>query len=150
MTDTLALYGASRIYFDTAPLIYWIEERPQYFPMVQPVFEAIGRGLKTGISSYITLLEVLVLPLRDRRFDLVSKYRNLLLSDPNVEVVTIERDVSESAARLRAKYSGLKSPDAIHLAAAQIRGADLFLTNDQRLNQITEVKIVSLSAASPA
>ena len=83
-------------------------------------------------------------PLREGRHYLASKYRNLLLSDPYMEMVPIEQDISEQAAALRAKYS-IKTPDAIQVTAAQLHRADVFLTNDSRLEHITEVKVVALS-----
>lgn len=36
---------------DTAPLIYFIEKHPQYFPTLQPFFEAVGRGEIQIITS---------------------------------------------------------------------------------------------------
>ncbi|MCI5218746.1 MAG: PIN domain-containing protein [Candidatus Electrothrix sp. LOE2] len=48
-------------------------------------------------------------------------------------------EVFDKATELRAQYS-LKTPDAIHLAAALVSGCDVFLTNDLRLNRVS-VKI---------
>jgi predicted nucleic acid-binding protein len=49
---------------DTAPLIYFIEKHPQYFPTVRPFFEAVERGDIQIITSTLTLTEVLIHPLR--------------------------------------------------------------------------------------
>jgi hypothetical protein len=43
---------------DTAPLIYFIEKHPQYFPTVRPFFEAVERGDIQIITSTLTLTEV--------------------------------------------------------------------------------------------
>lgn len=45
---------------------------------------------------------------------------------------------------LRAKYIRLKTPDALHLAAAILSGCDVFLTNDQRLSVITEIRVETI------
>jgi len=45
---------------DTAPLIYYIEENPDYVELVDPFFAAVGRGDIRVIASTLTLLEVLV------------------------------------------------------------------------------------------
>ena len=49
---------------DTAPLIYFIEENPTYLEATKLFFEAMDRGDLTIVTSTVTLLEVLVHPLR--------------------------------------------------------------------------------------
>ena len=51
--------------FDTAPLIYYIEENPLYLPLVDELFDTIDSDTSTGITSVLTLQEVLVKPLRE-------------------------------------------------------------------------------------
>lgn len=45
---------------------------------------------------------------------------------------------------LRAKYTRLKTPDALHLAAAILSGSDVFLTNDPRLKVVTEIRVETI------
>lgn len=61
-----------------------------------------------------------------------------------VSTVGINRDVFDLATELRALHS-IKTPDAIHLAAALISGCDEFWTNDKRLAKaVTDrIKIIS-------
>jgi len=61
---------------DTAPLIYYIEGHPQYLGCLDPFFDAMERGEFIVITSTITLVEVLVQPLRANRMTLmrVSRY----------------------------------------------------------------------------
>jgi len=40
---------------DTAPLIYFVEENQTYLQMVDPFFEALGRGEFTVVTSAVTL-----------------------------------------------------------------------------------------------
>ncbi len=49
---------------DTAPFIYFIEENQTYLSLIRPFFEALDQGSFTGITSAVTLLEVLVQPFR--------------------------------------------------------------------------------------
>lgn len=49
---------------DTAPLIYFIEESPTYLNVVRPFFEAMDRGEFGSVTSVVTLVEVLIHPLR--------------------------------------------------------------------------------------
>lgn len=54
----------TRVCIDTAPVIYFIEKHPKYLNVVKPIFTEIEAGNIDAITSTITLLEVLVQPLR--------------------------------------------------------------------------------------
>jgi len=56
---------------------------------------------------------------------------------PNLMVVDIDRNIARQAAQLRAKY-GIKTPDAIQVAACITTGAELFICNDIRLKKIQD------------
>ena len=62
----------------------------------------------------------------------------------NVTRIPIGNAIAETAARLRAKYDGVKLGDALQLAASIDCGCDEFFTNDKRLKQVTEANIVYL------
>ncbi len=64
---------------DTAPLIYYIEANPRYLPVVDPFFEAVARGLIRLVTSTVTLVEVLTLPLRKGNVALAVRYKQVLL-----------------------------------------------------------------------
>lgn len=131
---------------DTAPLIYFIEENPRYTKQLNVFFEGMDKGEYTVVTSMITLLEVLVHPLRKAQPVLASEYRSILL---NSRLVTMETTaaIAETAAGLRARY-GIRTPDAIQLATSITAGASLFFTNDVRLPEMEEVKIISLDRVS--
>jgi len=69
-----------RICIDTAPIIYFIEQHVKYRNIIRPVFAEIAAGNIETITSTITLLEVLVHPLRTGDETLAEKYRDILLS----------------------------------------------------------------------
>ena len=75
----------------------------------------ISSGNIEAITLTLTLLEVLVHPLRNGNEDLAEKYREILLSSEGLTTFEIFHEVSELAARLRAKYS-IRTPDAIQIA----------------------------------
>jgi predicted nucleic acid-binding protein len=129
---------------DTAPLIYFIEENPTYLNATALFFEAMDRGDFTVVTSTVTLLEVLVHPLRSNNTALAAEYRDILL---NSKLMTIEVSsmIAEQAARLRAAHN-IRTPDAIQISAALNSGATHFFTNDIRLPEIPGVKILSLDS----
>lgn len=133
----------SIVYLDTAPIIYFIQEDPQYLAAVKEVFLRIDNGAIRAISSFLTLLELLVKPLEVQAYDLVGQYRDLLRSC--LTLYPVEQIVSEKAAELRAKYR-YRTPDAIQIATALSFGAQLFITNDLELKKkIHEIEVLNLS-----
>ncbi len=128
---------------DTAPLIYYLEEHPDYLPLVDPFFEALARGDLRAVTSTITLIEVLTQPLRLGKAALVAQYRSLLLNSQAIAIRAVSVTVAEEAARLRADHR-LRTPDAVQLAVAIEEGAQSFLTNDARLAAIPNVQVIVL------
>ena len=117
---------------DTAPLIYFIEKHPSHAAKLKPFFAAAEQREFRIVTSIVTLLEVLVHPLRSGRDDLVREYRDILLRSPVLTALAISEEIAEEAARLRASFN-VKTPDALQLATAITAGATSFLTNDQNL-----------------
>lgn len=132
-----------RICIDTAPFIYFIERHPKYLNVVRPVFIKIDAGEIEAITSTITLLEVLVHPLRTNNETLAQRYRDILLHSEGLTAFEILHEISEKSSKLRAKYS-IRTPDAIQIAVGIIYGATKFLTNDPDLKKISEIEVLVL------
>ena len=78
-------------------------------------------------------METLVTPEKASDAKLITAYEQLFQS-PELTLLSIDRATLREAARLRAAAPKLRTPDAIHAAAAASRaGAVQFLTNDIRL-----------------
>jgi predicted nucleic acid-binding protein len=129
---------------DTAPLIYFIEENPAYIETVRFFFEAMDRGDFLVVTSAVTLLEVLVHPLRSNNKELATEYRDILLNS-KLTILEVSSSIAEQAAQLRADYN-IRTPDAIQISAALGAGASHFFTNDIRLPEIPSIQILSLDA----
>lgn len=144
MTDIESvLSDVERAGIDTAPLIYFVEPHSRYHRVVAPLFRQIDEGKTVGITSVITLIEVLVRPLQFRAFELERQYRHLLLNSSNFFLIPIDYSTAEQAASLRAKYS-LRTPDAIQIANALTTGCQVFVTNDRHLKRVTEIPVLVL------
>ncbi len=141
-------FASKVVYLDTAPLIYFIEGHSTYQPILASLFDFNDKGgfsllllllllLTSTITSTVTLLEVLVKPLREEQAGVARQYRDILTTAPGIEVIDITAAIAENAARLRARYN-LRTPDAIQLATSIGTGADYFLTNDHRLKVVSE------------
>ena len=138
-----ALARVSRLAFDTAPIIYFVEANPTYDALVSNIFNRIASGVIEGRTSVITLGEVLVKPILARRKDLQDDYRELLLEGSNFQTLPIDAIVAESAARLRAVY-GLRLPDALQIALAIESGCQAILCNDHSMRRVTDLSVLVL------
>lgn len=61
-----------------------------------------------------------------------------------INIKSIDREIAEKAAKIRAEYKFFKTMDALHLATACLSGCDLVLTNDKQLKQFQEIKCVTV------
>ncbi len=129
---------------DTAPLIYFIEENPIFIETVKLFFEAMDRGDFLVVTSTVTLLEVLVHPLRSNNRELATEYRDILLNS-RLMTMEVSNTIAEQAAQLRAAHN-IRTPDAIQISAALDAGATHFFTNDIRLPEIPSIQILSLDS----
>lgn len=133
-----ALRSVSRLYLDTAPLIYWVEAHPDYIMKMDRVVDAIETTPLRALTSVLTLVEVLVQPLRVGNTDLAQEYHDILVMRDDYRLVEISTDIAISAAAIRARYS-LRTPDAIHVATAIKMGCDAILTNDRDFRRVTDL-----------
>ena len=139
----LVIPSGSKIYVDTAVLIYTLEVNTDYFSLLQPLWTMFqARGIEL-ISSELILMEVLVLPLRNNNESLVSDYEEILLNS-TMQLIPISQSILKQAANLRATNS-LKTPDAIHAATALSVNCDLFITNDKGFRKLSNLPVAILS-----
>jgi predicted nucleic acid-binding protein len=129
--------------FDTPIFAYHIEQTPRRATPAGHVLRALSDGEFAGVTSVLTLLELTIKPLRIGRPDVADAYDLLVQDIDNLAVVGIDARVSRIGAELRAKH-GLRTPDAVQIAACLAHGAPAFLTNDRRLRRVTEIEVLML------
>lgn len=134
--DAALLPIGALLLVDSAPIIY-ILEGSAFAARFTPLFQRHARGeLRLAITT-VTLSEVTG-PLKAGEEALAKRYRAILEA---WQVVDLDSDIAESAARLRAKY-GLKLPDAIQLASALAINADALITHDRDFSRVRGVRIL--------
>ena len=141
----MADVGPGPLAIDTAIFIYFIEKNPRFLPLIDPLFRAADDGTRELVTSALTLLEVLVVPLRAGNRSVADRYEALLTHSRGIRLVDLTRDQLRAAAQLRATTS-VKTPDALQLAAAIGTGCRTMLTNDRRIPSIPGLRIRQLSA----
>jgi len=137
----LILPEDARVYADANAVIYHVERLEPYRSMSAAVWEGLERGRCRVETSELTLLEVLVKPVRDGNEALASLYREVLTGTLGLSLIPIDRETLELAARLRAEYR-LRTPDAIHAATASRAGASIFFTNDLDFRRVAGLDVI--------
>ena len=118
MTDLDSLFAdTTRLGIDTAPIIYFVEAHPVFDTLVTDIFQRIANGAFEGITSVISLIEVLVHPMRYGNFALQRRYQTLLTSNAHFKTLNINASSAILAAELRARYP-IRTPDALQIAVA--------------------------------
>ncbi len=127
------------IYVDACLLIYAFEAHPRHGATVRArLAETAGQ---LAISPLVQL-ECLVGPMKSGNLVLQRHYEEGLRQLVNLP---LPEPVFVQAAELRARF-GLKTPDAIHLAAAQYHRCSGLWTHDDRLAQAAHGLAVNVLA----
>ena len=142
------LQSITRVFLDTAPIIYAVEQHPRYVDLVRPALRRIDEGSLLAVTSPVTLAECLIAPYRQGRADVAQAFVDQVVYGNHVSFMAIEQKIAEQAADLRAPYN-LLLPDSFQLAVAFSAGCDAFLTNDADLKRITEIDVLVLDELEP-
>lgn len=134
--------GTEKIFFDTAPFIYLVEDHSKYSIPVRNFITNQYLNFESSLfTSSITLAEFFVKPKKSGDKVIVDKFKDKL-KEFNFVIFDITVGVAERSSELRVKYESLRAFDALQIATAIEFGCTSFVTNDHRLNRITELKIV--------
>ncbi|WP_448002651.1 type II toxin-antitoxin system VapC family toxin [Agromyces bauzanensis] len=117
------------IYLDSCVLIYAVEDHDERGDRVRR--RMVEAGGQTLAISPLVMQECLVGPLKEENLALHDHY---LRAFEQLELIGLGVPEFVRAAELRAR-TGLRTPDALHLAAAQLSGCDELWTNDARLRE---------------
>lgn len=143
MNITERLQTVTRLFLDTAPVVYYVEEDPRYLALVDPVFDRLDAGTLVAVTSPVTLAECLVMPYRNNQVELQQVFSDLIVNGANVLFASIDREMGRRAAKLRARHN-LSLTDAFQIAVALQSGCDAFLTNDMMLKRVSELSVIVL------
>jgi len=127
------------VYLDSNVVIYAVEHHPTFGPTALARLATIQAAGDSFMISDLTRMECLVLPFRNSDTVLEASF-DAFFNQRGTQVVAITRAVCEQAARIRAAFP-FKQMDSLHLAAAVVHGADVFLTNDARLSAFTALTV---------
>jgi len=139
----LTLPTSGLVYADAQIAICTADVNPTYAPVLIPLWQEMTKGTFQVVSSELTIVETLVLPLR-LNDALMLNQREGIWRQKNTTLLPITQDILREAARLRALISGLKTPDALHAATAILHGCTLFITNDNGFRRVPNLPLIVL------
>jgi len=135
--------GEGPVALDSSIFIYFIERNPQYISLVRPIFQAMDEGRLEIVTSSLTLLETLVVPLRAGNSIVARAYERFLTRGRRLRLVPLDLNLLRGAAHVRA-VTRLKTPDALQVASALSAGCPIFLTNDGRIPSMSGLRVLQL------
>jgi predicted nucleic acid-binding protein len=124
--------GAHRLLLvDTSVFSYHLSDHPLYAPLTAVILAAIESGRVAGLTSTVTVAEILTLPAQAGDPRAMQDYELFLTGFPNLHLAPLDVPLARETALVRAA-TGLRTPDAVQVAAARLYGADAIVTNDHR------------------
>jgi predicted nucleic acid-binding protein len=142
LRSTLATH--SLLCVDTMVFIYLLDANPHYVELATAVFASIEQSVVHGVTSTLTLAEVLIAPLKQGNTQAVIDYELYLTNFPNLHLQPPTNEIARMAATVRAT-TGLKMPDAIQVATAIVTGAGAIISNDKQWrNKVTQPALILL------
>ena len=116
-------------FFDSNILIYFIENDQEFGLQAA---QALTAAIESGRATF----SVLAITELTSHKQTEGQRKKLVQLEQLVEFYDFTKDIAKKAGELRSNHTGLRTPDAIHLATAIEFGANKLLTNDKNLAKI--------------
>ena len=130
-----------KIFLDTAPIVYYLENNELYYSAMKRLWKSFEAC--DYVTSAVTVTEYLTYPYQQNETKLINDF-NAFIDGMEINIKSIDREIAEKAAKIRAEYKFFKTMDALQLATACLSGCDLVLTNDKQLKQFKEIKCLTV------
>lgn len=132
-----------RVYIDTSPIIYYLEHNALYMNKIKDFFELCLNNNIQIVTSTITIEEYLVFPYASGKMEFADNFKRFI-AYMNIEVINIDSEIAEQAAKIRSQYKYFKAMDSLQIAAAIASKCDMFFTNDKQLRQEKELPCMTM------
>jgi len=132
-----------KIALDTSIFIYQLESNPIYVGLTDGIFRWLEQPNHAGITSTITMTELLVPAYRGAGEVQVNEFYALLVTYPNLDWIAPDLNIADMAARIRALHR-LRTPDALQAATAVQAQATGLLTNDTVFERVAAFETMVL------
>ena len=117
--------GFKRVFIDTAPIIYFLENSSQYMEAMEKFFAKCVKEHMQIVTSTLTVEEYLVSPYSNGKIDYIDNFKKFI-DYMDIEVVDID----------------------LQIATAVVKKCDMFFTNDKQLRQEKEIPCMTVEDMS--
>lgn len=133
----------NKVFFDTAPFIYYLERNEFFFDKVKSFFQECYRKQIEFVTLTITVEEYCVYPYRNMDLEQVYRFEKFL-NDLNFTVLDITNEIAHQAAKIRADFKDFKAMDSFQLSCAVCSSCDLYFGNDKQLLQFSKIPVITI------
>lgn len=137
------LEAADRVHVGGRVLAHHLLGDERYTALTRLFFEGVRGGAVEGVTSSISLYQLLVEPYRRGRTDDADTAGSLLTALRGVELVDVTPAIARRAAQVRARLGG-RTERALQMATALEVGADVFLAQGSGIRRILGTAVVDL------
>ena len=132
-----------RVFIDTAPIIYFLENSSIYMESMKKFFTRCMKEHIQIVTSTLTIEEYLVSPYSKGKLEYVDNFKRFI-EYMNIEVVDIDSSIAEQGAKIRGQYKNFKAMDSLQIATSIVKKCDMFFTNDKQLRQEKELPCMTM------
>jgi predicted nucleic acid-binding protein len=130
--------------------VFAVEGEPSVAEPMRSLFEALRARPGAGVTSELTLAEVLAGPEVPHSPPIKRAYLDLIVWSKFLDLIPISRDVLRESAKLRFAHrethgKKLKLPDAIHLVTAIQKRCQYFASADKGINTPVNVNMKKIA-----
>ncbi|MCD6092444.1 MAG: type II toxin-antitoxin system VapC family toxin [Candidatus Aenigmarchaeota archaeon] len=126
-------------YIDSNLFIYASLDRGILGEQSRKIIDLLNRGKIKGITSSLTLDEVIWIVWKEKDRELGIKAGKEIFAIANLDIINVSKKTISSAIELMGKYN-LKPRDAIHLSAAIEHGVFTIISEDEDFDKIEEIE----------
>lgn len=135
------MIDSKMVFVDTSPFIYYLQHNDLYYSDMKLFWERYA--VCNFVTSSVTITEYLTYPYCHNDLKMIDAFY-FFIDGMDIKIRSIDKEIAEKAAKIRAEYRFFKTMDALQLATACIAGCDLFLTNDKQLRQFGEIRCITV------
>ena len=135
------MIDSKMVFVDTSPFIYYLQHNDLYYSDMKLFWERYA--VCNFVTSSVTITEYLTYPYCHNDLKMIDAFYSFI-DGMDIKIRSIDKEIAEKAAKIRAEYRFFKTMDALQLATACIAGCDLFLTNDKQLRQFGEIRCITV------
>jgi predicted nucleic acid-binding protein len=140
-----ALEGAGVVYVDAGVVALHLTGDSRYLPLTRAVLGGLRDGDFTGLTSVISLYQLLVEPYRSGQESLAEQVEILMAALPGLEMVPVSGTIARQAAQVQAQIGGTVTR-AIQIATALSGESEIYVTQRSALRRIAGLRVAQLDA----